>query len=236
MIKKLALLTVIAGLIIGCNAQRAPVDNVAADTAGTVVEHPTIEAIPAELKHEGFEYSGLGRTEPLAMEYVDSNNPDTTYTGAQRIVLKEIRDGRPIFSIEHSGNLSVLGVREVGLEQDGIYTVSSSFSKVGERDMELPAQLEPGTTWETRTVVDQGEAQMDITTKRTVKGTESIKTKVGTRDALVVNGTATGSIRGEKANLESTEYYVRGVGVVKSTLVLRYNDGRTQTVTIQETE
>jgi hypothetical protein len=232
------ILLALAGIVVvGCNNAKAPqTDNPTspANASGTASTAPTLDQIPAELKHEGFEYYGLAHTEPIDMEYVN-NSDNNVITGAQQVELVEMRDGDPIFRVTRTGGLSVLGVDEISLKSDGIYTVGSSILNVQPPPLLIASNLEPGHTWENKLKAD-GDAKMDILMKRTVKGTEKFTTKVGEREGLLILSTGSGTINDQKVQMDSKEWYVRGLGPVKQELTIAYADGKKQVVTIQETQ
>ncbi len=192
---------------------------------------PTLAELPAELKHAAFDYYGLANEKPVNMQAVYSSQPQVI-TGTQTVRLKEMRDGNAIFMIERTGGLAQLGDQEMSLEKDGLYVTQSTIAKVN-HDLELPADVTPGKMWDNKTEV---EGQISLNSKFKVVGVQKVKTKVGDRDALFVTSTGEGTMRGQKVKVTSENWFVKGVGGVKSVLKIAFPGGKTETVTVEETK
>ncbi|RYG41131.1 hypothetical protein EON79_21360 [bacterium] len=211
----------------------APGMSSAADGPGPKVA-ASVAQIPAELKHAAFDYYGLGNEEPMDME-VRTTADAGVRTGSQITRFKGLEDGKALYQVERTGGLTeLLGQMDVTLEADGIYVKSSSVAKVGERDVEMPAKLDPGTTWEARTVVDQPGRELNVLVKFTVVGEQSITTPKGPRNALLVTSTGNGTMMTKNVRMDSKSWYVKGVGMVKSELKFTDAAGKASTITIQE--
>lgn len=195
---------------------------------------PDLAAIPANLKHDAFEYYGLGNANPIDMEVANSAQSGVM-TGAQTTKFEGMKDGKAVFSIERTGGLISLGMQKVTVEPDGVYATESSIVKL-ERELELPAELTPGKTWANRTVVDQPSQKVDVKNTFKVVGPTKVTTKAGERDALLITSTGKGQIQGQNVTINSKSWFVRGVGNVKSELTIQYPNNRTEKVTIQETK
>lgn len=204
-----------------------------ASTGGETAAKPSLDIIPAELKHEAFAYYGLANSKPMDMEIVDSNNPGTPRTGSQTITFKEMRDGKAIFDLERTGNLTILGSQEVSLEKDGVWVTKSSLADI-KHEMEIPSELTTGKTWNSELKLES--ANVDLKNSFKIVGPERVKTKVADRDAILITSTSTGTMQGKKVRIESKTWYVRDVGGVKSVVKIVSADGKTQTMTIQETK
>lgn len=194
---------------------------------------PSLDQIPAELKNEAFAYYGLANSKPMDMEIIDSNSPGAPRTGSQAITFKEMRDGKAIFDLERTGNLTVLGSQEVSLEKDGVWVTKSSLADI-KHEMEIPSDLTPGKTWTSELKLQAG--NVDLKNSFKIVGQEKVKTKVADRDAILITSTSTGTMQGRKVRIESKTWYVRDIGGVKSVVKIVSADGKTQTMTIQETK
>lgn len=194
---------------------------------------PDLAQIPESLKGEAFEYYGLANTKPMNMAVENSDQPTAVSTGTQTIALKEIKDGVPTFSIERTGQLAALGSQEVRLEADGIYNSMSTVAKLGPKDLELPMKLSPGTKWKSHAEITQNGQTIVNDSELTVVGPEKVKTKAGEHDALLITSTGLSTINGEKAKTTSKNWYVKGLGNVKSVLTLTFPK-KVTTLTIQE--
>ncbi len=191
--------------------------------------------VPPELKHAGYEYEGLTNTKPVDMELVASGRPDVI-TGSQSVTLIGVKDGKATYKIERTGKLSILGSDEVSVEKDGVYTNSSSVAKLSAHAMELPASPKPGDKWNFHVTSDQKDSEMDMETTCKVVGIQKVKTKGGTYDnALLVEQTSKGKLRGKNVRTVSRSWYVKGIGTVKADLTTTNPDGKTESLTIQET-
>jgi len=224
------LLITSVGLIalVGCASSTKAVGGTtaAADSAGT--------SLPENLKSEGYSYYGLNYDKPMNMEVQASTNT-AIQTGTQITKLKEIKDGKAIYSIERTGNLGeLLGNMEVSLEPDGIYVKTSTKAKVGARDLELPAQMTTGREWTTKVLVDQAGQKMDVTNFFKIVGRESVKTPLGTYDSIVVTSTGVGTMNGQNIRMETKGWYVKDRGMVKAVLTNSNAAGQKGTITIQE--
>ncbi|CAN5525032.1 hypothetical protein BH11ARM2_BH11ARM2_01620 [soil metagenome] len=237
----------LAALLVGCQVKEAnPTVSAPVKTNAQSASEPpptpgptesaSAASIPAELKHEGYEYYGLGNDQPVDME-VRTTSDSGVRTGSQITRFKGMQDGKAVYSIERTGGLTdLLGQMDVTLEPDGIFVKSSSVAKVGDRDMEMPAKLSPGTTWEARTVVEQPGRELNVLVKFKVVGPENIKTPVGDRSTLRVDSTGEGTLMGKKVRMDSQSWYVKGFGMVKSVLKYTGETGAPSTITIQETK
>ncbi|AIE86432.1 hypothetical protein [Fimbriimonas ginsengisoli] len=229
----------------GCQAKDAanPTSGGSATSSGTASTTTTppkldVSQIPADLKHDGYAYYGLGSAAPMKMEIRSSSQPNQVLTGTQTIALKEIKDGKPVFTISRDGQLGdLVGQQEVVLEKDGIYNTASTVAKVGAHDLELPAKLAPGVKWTSHTEVDRPdkpEQQLEDNSTCTVVGPQKVTTKVGEHDALLITSSGKGTIAGKKVVTTSKSWYVKDRGSVKTVLSTTFPDGKVQTITIQE--
>ncbi|HEY0868036.1 MAG TPA: hypothetical protein VGE01_11685, partial [Fimbriimonas sp.] len=123
----------------------------ALDTSPT--DTPLVSQLPAELKHDGFEYYGLANEQPIEIEVTSAPN-GRTLTGTQTTKLVSFAGGKATFRRERTGNLESLGVDEYSLEPTGIYVTSSTVAKTKDRYLEIPAKLEPGKTWQDTTEIE----------------------------------------------------------------------------------
>lgn len=196
---------------------------------------PSADQIPAELKTEAFYYYGLNNPKPMDMEITDTQAPGVPKTGAQTVTLKEIKDGKAIFDVERTGNLAELGSQEVTLEKDGVYVTEAAIAKI-DHELELPADLTPGKTWESDLKVDDPGRSVDLKNSFKIVGKQRVKTKVADREAILITSTGKGTMQGQPVRIESQNWYVRDLGGVKSIIKIIPAKGPTRTMTIQETK
>jgi hypothetical protein len=196
---------------------------------------PSVDSISAELKHEGYEYYGLGNTEPMDLEYVTGQGVGTV-TGSQVVKLKEVKDGEAIFTIERTGGLADLGNEEISLGKDGVYTTSSSMGTLAEPTLNMAAKLTPGARWKSSSKLDSPRGEFSVTSDYTVVGTRKVKTKAGEREALLIRSTGKGTLNGQSVRMETKGWFVRGRGGVRLELRTIPEKGKPSTLTIQETK
>ena len=185
--------------------------------------------IPADLKGDAYEYYGLGRAEPIKMT-VNQNGTDEAAT--QTVKLTSVENGVATFKISNDGGLSRLGEVIVSLDKKGIKVVSVNGVKADADTFELPSGLSKGKTWPFKLT----SGDLKLTGTNVVSGTESVTTTVGTyKDALLVVSTATGKQSGQKVQLKSKQWLVKGRGQVKAEIT--NVSGKTkQTVTMAESK
>jgi hypothetical protein len=177
----------------------------------------------------------VGYTKPIDMELTVSDQ-GAIRTGSQSIKLKGIKDGKAVYTVDRTGQLAILGSEEWTISDKGVFTTKSSMMDVGADAMELPADPKPGMTWSVHTKSDQPTAKMDMQMSFKVIGKQSVTTKAGKfRDALVIEQDGKGTLQGQKVRTESKNWYVKGIGLVKATMTNHIEGGKTESLTIQET-
>jgi len=193
----------------------------------------TLADLPGELKHEGFEYYGLGYEKSTPLQLVSPNG--AIQTGEQKVVLKSFEDGKAIFEVQRTGGLAAnMGNNELRVEADGVYVHSSSIAKVGERDLEVPAKMSPGSTWITKTEIANDSQKLKLTMNFKAQGFEDVTTPAGKFNALLVTGDGSGTINGKKARMETRAWYVKGRGNVKTEITTIDDQGARQSLRIEE--
>jgi hypothetical protein len=227
---------------VGCNsgstadvtAKKGEATTPPAPTAEAPVT-PKLEELPANLRHSGFEFYGLGVTQPVDMEVRLSNG--TVLTGSQITTLKSISDGKAVFSIDRTGALASLGSMELSLEPEGIYVKSSTIAKVGDRDLEFPSSVEPGKKWSSTAEIDMDNRSLKVTSNQEVVGTREVTTKKGKfENALLVTSKGTGVINGKNATMEMRSWHVKGMGAIKMEMKTTFADGKSETTVIEQTK
>lgn len=192
----------------------------------------TLADIPADLKGEAYSYYGLENTKPLEMEAVYSSN-GIRLTGTQSISLVRIEDGKPVFEISRTGDLVQLGTQEVTLEKDGLYVTKLDVGTAN-HDLELPNDLTKGKSWTNEMTIDEPNQKLEIASKFTVVGPAKVKTAVAERDAILITSTGSGKLNGKPVTMTSRNWYVRGLGGVKTEIKTVFKGGPSQTITVQE--
>jgi hypothetical protein len=217
-------------------ASKTEAPSVPAEPARPGEASAKIEEVPAELRHDGFEYYGLGNANPIDYEITTSANSGII-TGSQFTRVLSTGDGKALFSIERTGQLGdLLGTSEVELTKDGVYVLKSTIAEIESPELELPARLTPGATWKSRTKVEQDGRAMDVTNEFRVVGTESVTTAAGTFPALLISSTGTGTLQGSKVRMDTKSWHVKGRGAVKQIVTSTPEKGPPQKVTLVETK
>ncbi|HVL39779.1 MAG TPA: hypothetical protein VM328_10365 [Fimbriimonadaceae bacterium] len=220
---KWLLIPAFALALVGCTPKAAetvdskqpdPAKGSATPGAGAAPEaaKTTLADIPDELKHNAFTYYGLAYDKPRDLEV---RQDGSTFSGSQIFRLVEIKDGKAIFEYEHTGGLAGQGTFTISLEKDGIYTVSSSVAKIKEHELEMPANIEVGTTWNTSTVFQAEGRSLEQTATNKATRIEKVETKAGTFDALLVESSGPAVVDGEKMQMSTKMWFVKDRGVVK---------------------
>jgi len=250
-----------AAFAVGCNPPAAKTPEVATSTAGTAEKPaepagastagttsgapttpttppsnaPAIADLPANLKHKGFDYFGLANEKPMNMQVTATGRSEIT-TGTQTVQLMELRDGKATFQVTRTGRLEeLLGTDTVSLEPDGVYITASSKNYHG-HDKELPADPQPGTTWDYRLKMNNSTQNLDVYNKFKVEGIGKVTTKLGSyNNALHVVTTGDGTVQGTKVKIKADYWYVPGRGGVKYTMVVTPATGKPDTIVVQET-
>jgi len=208
-----------------------------ATTTGTADKGPKLSEVPAALKYDGYVYYGLDNPNPMNLEITTSAQPTEVLTGTQTTTLKSIVNGVPTFVISRTGNLDQLGVQELRVEKDGIYDSASTIAKIGPHDLEIPAKLTPGsTTWNSHSEVDNAKQKMTSDNVYKVERIEKVTTKAGEHEALLITSTGSSVLNGKKVKMTSSGWFVKDLGAVKTVLKTTSPDGKTETITIQETK
>jgi hypothetical protein len=215
--------------------QPAATNNEAGSPSPTTPENPPlVSQLPAELKHEGYEFYGLGHTEPVDLE-VSSTPNGRVLTGSMTTKLISLNDGKAVFRRERTGSLEQLGVDEYSLEKDGIYVKSSTVAKTNGHQLEIPAKLNPGASWSDTTEIELNGQSLKMTNNYKVVGTQPVKTKKGSYDALLITTSGKGVVGGKNVRMDSKSWYVKGLGNVKTEIKMVDAQGQTQTVSYQIT-
>ena len=185
--------------------------------------------IPADLRGDAFEYYGLSRTDPIKMTVTQSGSSEQA---EQVVKLAAVDATKAEFTISNTGGLSRLGEVLVSLDKEGIRVVSVNGQKADADTFELPNGLVKGKRWPFK--LQSGE--LKLTGSNVVSGTESVTTAVGTyKDALLVISTATGQQGGQKVELKSKQWLVKGRGQIKAEIT-NVSGKTTQTVTMAESK
>lgn len=205
--------------------------------------------LPESLQHDAAYYYSLTYDKPLAIKYKTTivakkgAAPETSEgSGTISTRLTNLGESEASFVVDRSDSLtSVLGGQEqLALRKDGLYAMSLGGKPLDKPVMELPSDLSAGKTWESSLKTDiEGSGYIDLKMTNRIIGTEKIATQFGDFDALKIESSGTmsskdpktGKTAGSKTSM--TQWMVKGVGVVKMTLNVKFDDGKEQTTNLE---
>lgn len=239
---RLSLAAVVAGSVWGCGGKDKPAPEPAPAPAPPVSTSepsaPTVplSSLPEELKHAAFEYYGLGNDQPMDLERKIEGQPDTV-TGSQTFRLREVKDGKALFTVVRTGGFASVGDSDLSLEADGIYAMSSTIGTITPHQLELPAKLDPGSKWDAETKLEQGGGvTLEHKSVNKVVGVQKVTTPAGTYDALLIESSGPAKIQGEAKEMRTRAWFVKGLGAVKMEIIEISKNGSKQTILIQNTK
>lgn len=176
--------------------------------------------IPAELKHAGFDYYGLGHGKPVNMISRVQGQPDKT--GSAELVLVEVKDGKAEFEQTFSGDLGLPPSSKLIVTKDGVYSTALGSAPLENPQLELPADAAPGKSWKLQKPFDAGGSKVTKFDSKIV-GMEKVTVPLGTYDALKVIADVVMEQGSTKRTAKMTAWYAKGMGTVK--LSMEVNDG-----------
>lgn len=190
------------------------------------VPKPALSELPAEVKHEGFEYYGLGNTKPIDMELTAPKI--AVQTGGFSAELEKIEGSTAEFKVLRTGALAeTLGNDTMMVDKTGIYLIGTSIGKISpEKSMAMPAAPTPGKTWSVKNKIirNNGQEMVEESTYK-IEGVRDLKTKKGTEKALLVTSTGTATVTNAGKTVKSSHtskyWYVKGVGTVQVEMTLK---------------
>jgi hypothetical protein len=221
------------------------------DTAGAVADSgtpstptaspaPTLADVSADVKTEGFKYYGLDNPKPVNLE-VARSDAKTVSTGTAIATLKQIKDGKAIFTLQHTGGLSaLLGDEDDSAEKDGVYTISSTIANLSSNHtLALPAECTVGKTWNEDTKFTIKDKTATQKTVYKIVGPTKVQTKAATYpDALLVTSSGDILVNDQVRKVSAKIWYVSGKGMVRTEFTISpVKPGeKATTFTIQETK
>lgn len=195
--------------------------------------------IPETLKTDAYHWYGLSNVNEMNLQVTVEGQPP--FTGTQQVRFREMKNGKAIFEINRTGAVgSQLGSETIALSKDGAYTIQSTQFTKSTNNLEMPSKLTPGTTWTNGGKFKMTTGQsLEQNEKFKVVGPQKVTTDVGTQDALLITSKGQVTLQGVKYRMESSFWYVKDKGLVKSVLHLtdlKDKKAQAKTITIQETK
>lgn len=210
-------------------------DNKSEPTVGKVDEgtkvEPEMSAMSAALKTDAFRYYGFAKSKSPGFQL--SGAPAGIKTGAYEMKLVELSDTRAVFRQTWTGEMaSLLPAGDYEVTPKGVFALNVGDKKLDPPQMELPADPKPGVSWTSPNKLDLPEASITNSVMKIV-GTEKVKVKIGTFDALVVKATVQGSMGTAKFERSMVVYYVKDQGPVKIVISGKGPDGKPVVSTLE---
>ncbi len=200
--------------------------------------------VPDSLKNDAYHWYGLASDKPMNIKMTSSLGQ--VVTGTQTFKLVSVADGKAIYEIDRGGDLgNQLGNETLSLEPDGVYTIKSTQIEGDIHNLELPANLKPGTTFKNKgkdmKMKNQSGATEDVGQDENFKvvGPSKVTTEAGTEDALLITSTGSMSMGGTTYRIDASIWYVKDKGIVKSVFDMKdTKDPKApkREITIQETK
>ncbi|RYG27218.1 hypothetical protein EON82_00020 [bacterium] len=229
--KAFPLLALLVISLAGCDSKSPASTSAGTSTGGS--SSATAVKLPDELKNDAYEYYGLGNDKPVRLEIVNGEGA-APQIGTRTFELQKVEDGKATFVQRQGGALVGEGDITLSLENDGLYVMSSTQSKLKPHSLEMPSKLEPGGGWKDHTEMDQAGQNIVLDNDLKIVRKERIATKGGTFDnALYITSTGKGTIANQPVTLTTKHWYVRGVGPVKQIVEVTTKGKPTRTITIQ---
>lgn len=194
----------------------------------TEAPKPTLDSIPAGLKHDGFAYYGLGNPKPLKMKLMRAG---TTVSGEQAFTLETVDKDSAVFKQEWTGNLPAADSK-VKVTDKGIFGIEARGSTINPPQMELPASIKPGFTWKSDAKITVDGSTISGSSAKIV-GIKAVKVGGKTIQALAVQRTSKVTTGGVTQNMATTEYYQKGVGAVKLEVTMSGGGQPTQSFSME---
>ena len=175
-------------------------------------------AVPVELQNDAYHYYGLGNNKPVKMEMKVTGGPAST--GTQTIEYGGMKGGNATFTLKHTDGLAPMGETTLSLEKSGLYSTATTIGKGGDHEMELPASLKVGTTWDVTSAYTTNEGRkIDTVAKFKVLRNEKVTVPAGTFDALYIESDGTAKFDSQNVRMKTLNWYVKDHGQVKTEII-----------------
>jgi hypothetical protein len=191
-----------------------------------------LSEIPASLKHDAYEYFGLGNPQPLTYQITSTAPGAQPVTGTQTVRFTGMENGEARFSITRTDGMASLGDAEMAVTDKGVEMIRSSVGDMGGRKLELPRGLSVGKSWKDKSSFDAQGRKMSMEGTYKVAKMETVETPAGKFDALKIEANAKVTLDGQKGTMKMDSWWVKGLGSVKITVENTMAGGTKNAVTI----
>jgi len=195
-------------------------------------EKPKLGAVTANLKHDGYEFYGLGNAKPLKLSLTQGT---IKKTGAQETSLEELKPDVAVFLQSWTGDLASNGTSKVRVTPDGVYGIEAQGQELKPAQLEMPAKLTPGFKWTSNTPMTVNGETVKSTDSKIV-GMKTITIGGKPHEVLLILRSCKVVSGKQTKTLESTEYYERGIGPVKMDVKLSGGGDPPLSFTMEHTE
>lgn len=233
-------------IVAGCEKGPVEANNASTGSGGTTgtstppppeEPKPSLEDLPASIKHDAFAYYGLDNLKTLDLK-MNANGVD--YSGSATAELEKIEGDKAYFKVVRTGTAAEhLGTDSIMVDAQGIHATGNSLGKLTPAShLAMPADLKPGKTWNVKTklVLDNGR-ELNESSVNKVEGIRDVKTKSGVEKALFIMTTGDTSLSegGETKKMKLTlkRWFVKGTGLVKAEMTFTGPDLPSNTITIE---
>jgi|GEM_PF-1373457 len=207
----------------------------------TTAKAPDPSTVPASVKTDAFSYFGLDNDKTMNVELrVSGREPQT---GGVTVKLTKVDADSATYEVERTGGIAdELGSDTIVVDKTGVYITGNTTGTISPaKSLQLPAVVTPGTKWPSKSKVSSSNGQeLEDDSTFVVKGVQSITTKAGKYDALVVTSTGTALVKTidgqKKAKYDTTTYYVKGKGMVKASVTMTFQGKTPNEIVIEETK
>lgn len=220
---RLFVLALIAGGLVGCGSSGGSSTTTPGEAPKTTETtppktdpipepaKPKLADLPADLRHEGFEWYGLGNDKPIKMVL---NQAGTKLSGEQSYELEKVENGSATFKQTWTGGLPMDGDVRIKLDAKGIYGLEAQGKTLDPPQMELPAKITIGESWKSGGKIEVPNGSVENTVRKIV-GYKTITIGKKSVQTLLVTSTSQLKMTGAAQTMETKEYYQKGVGAVK---------------------
>lgn len=235
--------------IIGCDAKPTDTTSTATGgaeqttgaTSGTQAVKPKVEDLPASVKHEAFEYYGLGNTKTMDVKL--SGAQVAQQTGGVSVELEKVEGEKAFFKVVRTGAVGdSLGTDLVMVDKEGVHAIGNTMGKLTPASyLALPNDLTPGKTWKVKNKIEQATGQqVEEDSVYKVEGIRDFKTKTGMQKALLVTSTGDASVTAggstQKMKSSTKNWYLKGIGQVKTEITFTIAGKPANTITVEVSE
>jgi hypothetical protein len=233
-------------LLVGCTPKDAPKTGDSNPSgkppiATAPAEKPKLADLSENLRHDAFEYYGLGNEKSLDVEL--KADGQAAKTGGVSTQLDAIADGKATFKVVRSGAIAeTLGDNTVEVDATGVYLTGTSIGTIEpERFVALPADLSPGKTWNLKTkIIHNAGQEIEEDSVYKVEGLRDVKTKKGVQKALLVTSTGTANVtvagKVQKNAYLTKSWYVKGVGPIRFEISLTPPGEPARSVVVEQSQ